>query len=52
MLPLAIVGEVLILLGIILSIDWTDDDEPPVPITGTTTTVLIEDQPSGSGRGS
>lgn len=37
-LPVAIIGALLILIGIVLSIDWTGDDDPPVPITGTTTT--------------
>jgi hypothetical protein len=37
--PVAIVGAVLIIIGIVLTIDWSGDDEPPVPITGTTTTL-------------
>ena len=38
--PLAIVGAVLILIGIVLTVDWSGDDDPSVPITGTTTTVV------------
>jgi hypothetical protein len=38
----AIVGALLILLGVIFTIDWSGDDsgDKPVQITGTTTTVV------------
>jgi hypothetical protein len=38
MLPVAVIGAVLILLGVILTFDWAggDDDDPGPRITGTT----------------
>jgi hypothetical protein len=38
MLPVALVGALLILVGIALTVDWTSDsdDEPGPQITGTT----------------
>jgi hypothetical protein len=37
MLPVAIIGAVLILLGVVLTVDWGGGDDDPGPqITGTT----------------
>jgi hypothetical protein len=46
-LPVAILGAVLIIIGIVLTVDWSDDDEPQVPITGTTTTLVSTTTVSG-----
>jgi len=47
MLPVAILGALLIIIGIVLTVDWSDGDEPPIPITGTTTTVAPTSTVSG-----
>ena len=46
-LPVAILGAVVNIIGIVLTVDWSDDDEPQVPITGTTTTLVSTTTVSG-----